>query len=191
MEGSTLLAFKRLSPWLLGASLACCGGAPARSTAPLRPEQASLFENGIDWITAPTALQGQWKTEWYNELDQRVQHADVIADCKIRTLRTDIDHDQRVVHRMSIRLSKVYQGEVDADDLELAVSDHQAGFPSVDQGKERILDRRFVAFVRWAKDTDGQVRPHYHLGAASPEVLAEVKKRVAYAQALLDDGSQR
>ncbi len=166
-------------PWIgmvLGVFVAGCAAAPLQAHAPLSVQEQALFEHGIDWISSPTALQGQWKEQWDEELRRRVRDADLIATCVVSTLRTDTDHDQRMVHRMSVKLNESYKGEFDTRDIELKVSDDQPGFASVDASKDRVLDRSFVVFVRWAPNARGKVQAHFHLITKSTEIIDEIAR---------------
>ncbi|MCB9708530.1 MAG: hypothetical protein H6714_07095 [Myxococcales bacterium] len=158
--------------------IAGCGGR-AHTSIPLTSSQMALFDHGIDWIATPSALEGQWKVEWYNELEQRIRYADVVAVCVVRTLRTDADHEQDTAYRMTVELGNVLKGDAGSGEVELTVSKQDAGFAVVESNRNRILGGAFVVFLRKTSASTKDHRASFHLLTASPEVIDIVQSRIA------------
>ncbi len=155
-------------------AVAGCGGSAAavRVTSPFTAEHATAFENGIDYIDDPSILEGQWLRSWEEEIDRRVSLSDAIALITVTTLRQDVDLDRRSTYRLIAHVDRQRHGEV-PDDLALVVRQGDAGFPSVDGDESRILNQRFVLFVKWA-DQDGRVVARWHLSPAAERIVRRV-----------------
>src|SRR5690349_7765110 len=100
---------RTIRPLLLAAAtvLTACGGAQepvAVVTSPFTSEHAAVFEDGLDLVRDPRVLEGQWLSSWEDEIDRRVTLSDVVALVTVRTLRTDVDLDQRRTYRLVSRV---------------------------------------------------------------------------------------
>ena len=141
-------------------------------------DDARLFERGVDFVAKPEGLEGRWREDWNNELEQRVRTADLVALVTVVTLRTDTAPDQRVTHRIAAHVDRVISGKGPSDELELASDEAAAGFASLDQAISRLADQKFVAFVKWSPDQSGEPQAYFHLSPASEEVLTETEGTV-------------
>src|SRR5262245_21455037 len=75
-----------------------CGGpreTVMRVTSPFTADLAPVFDNGLDLVRDPRVLEGQWLETWEDDLDRRIASSDVVAVVTVRTLRTDVDLEQR------------------------------------------------------------------------------------------------
>lgn len=161
------------------APIAGCGGtsAPQRTvTGPFSAEHAAVFENGVDYIADPTRIDGSWLREWEQEIDARVSLADAIGLVTITTLRTDVDLDRRETLRLVAHVDRERHGDL-PDELTLVVRPGQPGYSTVHGNDRRILDQRFVLFVKWAEE-DGTIVPRWHLSPAAERVVRRVNTLV-------------
>ena len=180
--GRLAVTFPRraLAPLLLGLT-AACGGAQGRgpevAARPFLEEHEAMFENGIDMVRDPEALDGGWLGTWQSELDDRVTHADAVALVTVRTLRTDVDLDRNETYRLIVSVDREYLGEL-PDEVALTVDQTQRGYGTVRNNERRLLDQRFLAFIKW-QDTERGPRPRWHLSPATEPVAAQTFRLLA------------
>lgn len=162
----------------LFAAIAGCGGGPAPIvvTSPFTDEHETAFENGIDYIEDPTILEGSWLSSWEDDIDRRVQLSDAVALVTVTTLRQDVDLDRHETYRLITRVDRERHGEL-PDEVTFVVRHDQAGFGTVHGNDARILNQRFVAFVKWAEE-EGQIVPRWHLSPATERVVRRVNTLV-------------
>ena len=158
--------------------VASCGG-PSEEVvrgAPLTAEEEVFFENGVDFVADPEALEGQWRQDWSRELDQRVRRSDIVAYIEVTTLRTDVDLDRRTTYRLFVRQERALLGEV-PDDLMLRSKTGDPGYGTLGANEQRLLNGHFVLFLKWElPEGESELVPRWHL---SPNVDA-VSQRVEY-----------
>lgn len=157
--------------------LSACGSAPppARQTSPFTDEHAAVFEDGLDFIADPTALEGRWREDWSGDLDQRVSWSDLIATVTVHTLRTDTDLDRLDTYRLIVEVDEALWGEAPEEELVLTVREGDTGFGTIEGNERRVLNQPFVMFVKWYEAPDGQVKPRWHLAPATEPVTARVE----------------
>lgn len=168
----------RFSVLLAAAVLSACGGSSEEVVqgAPLTAEEAGYFENGVDFVADPEALEGQWREDWSRELDQRIRRSDVVAYVEIETLRTDVDLDRRTTYRLFVREEQALLGEVPAD-LMLRSKQGDRGYGTLGNNEHRLLNGHFVLFLKWElPEGASELVPRWHL---SPNVDS-VAQRVEY-----------
>ncbi|MEM6962833.1 MAG: hypothetical protein AAF550_13990, partial [Myxococcota bacterium] len=136
------------------------------------PELAGIFDHGVDLIENPSALQGQWKSDWFHELRTRVESADRIVLLSVHTIRTDTDPNRRTTYRIVATVLEELHGTVGEDDVLLSVSDSDRGYAGVRLSQSRILNQRFIGFIRRFTDR-GILGQHWHLSLATTPVLDE------------------
>ena len=155
-----------------------CGGSSEDVVqgAPLTAEEQVFFENGVDFVADPEALEGQWRQDWSTELDQRIRRSDVVAYVKVSTLRTDVDLDRRTTFRLFVDEERELLGEVPAE-LMLRSKEGDRGYGTLRNNEQRLLNGRFVLFLKWElPEGASELVPRWHL---SPNVEA-VAQRVEY-----------
>jgi len=154
-----------------------CGSASTvvRPTSEFTAEDAQIFQDAVDFVGDPDVLEGRWREEWSNDLQSRVEAADVVAVVRVGTLRTDIDPGQVRTFRLIANARRVLLGEVPDRQLTLMVAQGQGGFETVDGNEARILDNHFVAFVKWYETPTGDVAGHWHLSPATEGVVRRVE----------------
>lgn len=159
---------------LIGTVLAACGPAapPIVVTGPFTADHEAAFENGIDYIADPTILEGSWLRSWEEDIERRVQLSDAVAFVTVTTVRQDVDLDRHETLRLVARVDRERHGAV-PDEISFVVRQGQPGFGTVTGNDARILNQRFVAFVKWAEE-GGQVVARWHLSPASERVVRRV-----------------
>lgn len=164
---------------LFASPLGCGGTQKFPEPGEFTPEHARLFDDGLDLIEDPEALQGAWKSDFEVELDRRASEADLVVSGKVTTLRVEQDPEMRSNFHLLFHPEVTLKGETDDSELQLSSREGAAGYGSVQQHGERMLDRNFVAFVRYAKDENGARVAHFHLSAPSPLVTRTLERRDA------------
>lgn len=177
---------------LLGSAAPSSGGcgssAPRIVVTPMTQAQSTVFENGVDYIDDPTLLEGNWLETWEQEIDLRVRSSDVIAYVRITTMRTDTDLERHETHRLIAHIDSLRQGASPEEELELVVRQGESGFDTVHEQDRRILNQRFVAFVRWTQDgPDAPIVARWHLSPASERVVRRVNTLVESRRAPDED----
>jgi len=159
-------------------ALAACGPAaqPIVVTGPFTAEHETAFENGVDYVADPTILEGSWLRSWEEDIDRRVQLSDAIAFVTITTLRQDVDLDRHETYRLVAHVDRQRHGTV-PEELSFVVRQGQPGFGTVQGNDARILNQRFVAFIKWVDD-DGQIVARWHLSPAAERVVRRVNSIV-------------
>jgi hypothetical protein len=150
--------------------------------------QSTVFENGVDFIDDPTLLEGSWLETWEQEVDLRVRSSDVIAYVRITTMRTDTDLERHETHRLIAHIDSLRHGEAAGEEIELVVREGEAGFDTVHEQDRRILNQRFVAFVKWTQETpEDPIVARWHLSPASERVVRRVNTLVESRRAPSED----
>jgi len=173
-------------PWLravgplfaLFALSACGGGPPPTPTgAPFAADDRRLFDDGVDFVADPEALEGRWRQEWSDDLQGRIGAADVVANVTVTTLRTDEDPSRRTTYRLIVSMGHALLGRLPSEELTLTSTEDEAGFRTVAGNDHRLLQQPFVAFLKWERATpEATPIPHFHLSPATDPV----SQRVAY-----------
>jgi len=161
----------------LVALTSACGGdsGVVRTVTPFTAEHEPAFENGLDMVRDPGSLEGAWLETWEDELDGRVTHADLVALITVDTIRHDTDLDRRETFRLIVSVDRRYLGESE-DELTLIVREGETGFGTMENHQRRVLDERFIAFIKWQRDEDtGDIRARWHLAQATDQIASRVR----------------
>jgi len=194
--GSTLLSRIALATGrvsiaaaILVSPLAACGSAAPRVVVtPMTAAQEPLFENGVDFIDDPSLLEGSWLETWEQEIDARVAASDLMAYVRITTLHTDSDLERRETHRLLAHIDSLRHGINPGEDVELVARAGEGGFDTVRNNDARILNQRFVVFVRWTQaDEDAPLVARWHLSPASERVVRRVNSLIEARRAPTED----
>ncbi len=145
------------------------------STTPLTPDEARVYEHGVDFIATLGGLEGKWREDWDKDLNVRIGSSDAIAIVTVKTLRTDTDPEHRVTHRLFASVDRVILGDTRGKEIEFAVREGAPGFMSVNDNQARVQGQSFVAFLKWYQDERGRIATHWHLSPASPEIVTETE----------------
>jgi hypothetical protein len=173
--------------------IACGGGGAAGPTvtSEFTDEDAEIFDDGIDFIEDPEGLDGRWQSDWERDLERRVSGADLIAEVEVVTLRLDTDPEQRRTYRLIGRFESIVFGERPDEDIALVVPEGAPGFSSVADNENRLLNERFVVYVKWYHNEEvAGVRPHFHLAPASEVVLDYTRDRATRRGRITQGGTR-
>ena len=158
-----------------------CGPAinPAVVTSPFTADLEPLFDDGVDFFAEPAALEGSWRDSAIRDTQGRADAADVVAVVEITTVHTDSDPAQRTSFRLVARVERTILGGTPSEDLRLSCREGAPGYPTVADNQDRLLNHRFVVYLKWYEAEGGQVEAHWHLSPASDGVLVEAERAVA------------
>lgn len=160
--------------WLL---VACGGSRTSAETLPateLTQEHRRVFEHGVDYLDDPAALGGRWEMEWEQNLASRVRRSHFIGIVRIEAMHAEQQPDRPATYRLHAEVERRLLGHASSGGLSLISRPEHAGFPTLDDKHDRILDQRFVAFVVWSRD-EGERRAHWHLAPAADPVIQRVR----------------
>ncbi len=158
--------------------IAGCGGSPegrTTVTSAFTAEHALLFDDGVDFVHDPSVLEGRWRSDWSEELEERVKQADWIGRVAINTVRIDVDLDRKETYRLYAEIEQLLTGEQPPEEVMLPVREGEPGYGTVHGNDERIRQQPFVAFVKWYTDDRGRVMPHWHLSPATDAISRRVQ----------------
>jgi hypothetical protein len=184
MSGLVLLPALALSM----AGWAGCGASAVQGKPQVTSEfgvrEGQLFEDGIDLIEDPQGLEGQWRDDWENDLNERISKSDLIASGTVTTLRTDIDLEKHTSYRVVFAIERVFKGEKPSSELTLVSIAGAGGYASIERDRQHMLSRKMVVFLKYADASAGSgsaasgndVIAHFHLSPPSDVVLARVRE---------------
>lgn len=154
-----------------------CGAQAVGAAEPgeFTSRHADLFDDGADLIDNPEGLQGRWLSEWGADVSERLAEADWVATGKVTTIHVEVDPENRATYHVVFQVDRALKGEPPRRELSLSSRKGAAGYASLEQHRGHLLDRGFVAFVRYASDTGARV-PHFHLMPPSGPVLRAVER---------------
>ena len=156
-----------------------CGSTSSELVArPITAAQAAVYDNGIDYVDNPALLEGPWLETWEQEIDQRVTQADAVSYVTISTIRTDADLERRETFRLTAHSDSVRYGQID-EDMVIVSARSDAGFDTVRGNDTRILNNRFVLFLRWVQaDANSPRVARWHMSPASDLIVRRVNSLV-------------
>ena len=160
---------------LFAGLLAACGGssAPAVVSSPFTAEHAVLYDDGADFVDDPTILDGAWRDDWSHTLSERVGESDGVFVVRVNTVRSDVNPDREVSYRLVAETEAALRGRPPDEEWSLPVG--ATGVASVEGNEARLLESRFVLFVKYYQDESGRVLPHWHLSPGSDAVIQRVE----------------
>lgn len=184
---------RRVCLALLASAAACSApAAQIRASAPWDPDLAPFFDDAADFIANPGDLEGTWATDYAVELRGRVDAADLICRIHVNTVREDIAVEGARRKHLLATVTSAMHGVAPPDErLYLTVDEGSGGFDTIDRNVQRILDNRFVAFVRWYEDDEGALRAHWHLSPATPEVVGAVRAALEERESATPEPTKR
>jgi hypothetical protein len=156
-----------------------CGSTSSELVArPITAAQAAVYDNGIDYVDNPALLEGSWLETWEQEIDQRVSQADAVSYVTISTIRTDADLERRETFRLTAHSDSIRYGQID-EDMVIVSARSDAGFDTVRGNDTRILNNRFVLFLRWVQEDVNSPRvARWHMSPASDLIVRRVNSLV-------------
>ena len=133
-----------------------------------------MFDNGVDYVTDPEGLGGEWFAQWERTLRALAQLADAVTVVRVEAVRLDVSPEGRRLVRLLCTPEQMLWGRLPEDQKEgltLTVSERQDAFGTVEGRDDALLGRRFVAFLRYVPGDQGNVTIRWHLAAAGGAVL--------------------
>ncbi|MCS6857057.1 MAG: hypothetical protein NZM37_05050 [Sandaracinaceae bacterium] len=159
--------------------LGACGSGKGIVVRPMGPEEALLFDNGVDLIQTPNLLQGNWLESWEQETEQRVKESDLIAVVRIDTFSSDVSPSGERSHRLHTHIEAIKHGHFDKNELDLVVRAKDPGEGTLRNRDAQLVGKRFVAFIRWFRESpESPIVPRFHLSPASDPVLRRINSLV-------------
>jgi hypothetical protein len=170
-----------LSLFVLAAPMAGCGASAVHGkpqvTSPFGVREAQLFEDGVDLIEDPKGLEGQWRDDWENDLNERIAASDLISTGIATTLRTDVDLQKHTSYRVVFAVDRVFKGAKPSSELTLLSIAGAGGYGSIERDRQHMLNRNLVVFLKYADAPDGKgIVAHFHLSPPSEVVLARIRE---------------
>lgn len=172
----------RVSLLTFALAMASCGGSSGMHGA-LRPSSefttrdTGLFEDGVDLIEDPQGLEGKWRDDWENDLNERIARSDVIALGSVSTLSTDQDLEHQTSYRVVFAFERGLVGEPPASEMNLVSRGGAPGFASIERDRANLLNHKLVVFMKYAAagaDDKTAVVTHFHLSPPSDVVLERI-----------------
>ncbi len=147
----------------------------APTGSPLTAAEEGYYDDGVDFVGDPEALEGQWRRDWSTELDERVQRSDIIAYVHVQTMRTDVDLDRRTTFRLILAEEQTLLGEF-PDELTLRSNEGERGYGTLEDNEGRILNERFVLFLKWELPAGADALvARWHLSPHAEQVAQRVE----------------
>lgn len=154
-----------------------CGGAAFKTGAPWDPNEAPLFDDGVDVVEDLASLSGKWAYDHERDFDGRVQLADLVAKVDVVSVQTTSDLDGETGKRIDIRIKDIVYGSSPGLEITLESPKDNPGHQLIVRYESR-LQGSFYLFIRWFPKEDGSLGHHFHLSPDSMEMEAEIKRRV-------------
>ena len=153
-----------------------CGGSAGgiKPSSPFTDEHARLFDDGVDLVSEPDKQPGRWGDDWRADLEGRMAESDAVAVGTVTTVHTDVNLDGKTSYRVVLDVDETPRGPLPSDELSLRSSEDAQGYPTMQANRERILNRRMIAFIKWYRGADGTAA-HWHISPASEQVAARVR----------------
>lgn len=155
-----------------------CATVVFRTGEPFSPGEAKFFDDGIDLIENLNSLSGDWRFKAEEELNGRVQLADLVAVVDILSVQLSSDVDGRESRRIDVQIAETLSGSGPDKSFSLSASEESRGFSTILRNEQRLKGRMLV-FVRFFSDETGAVHSHFHLSPNSPALKKAVGRRVA------------
>lgn len=158
-----------------------CGSAAPSVTisSPFLAEHRLLFDDGADFFDDPVALQGAWRDASIRDTYDRVDAADLVVVVTIDSSHADSDPSGLTSYRLVGQVERNVLGAAAVPQLNLLSGPESPGYATIRNNGPRLLNSRFVVYLKWYTDAEGEIRSHWHLSPASNPVLIEVERAVA------------
>ena len=154
-----------------------CGTAPFRTGNNWQAGEERFFDDGVDLIKDPSKISGEWAYRYENELDGRVQLADMVAEIDIFSIQTTRNVDNVEAKRIEVSIENILLGDAPEKSVVLESTRLSPGHELLLR-YESHLSGRFLLFIRWFANENGTLSHHFHLSPASDRVKSEVLKRI-------------
>jgi hypothetical protein len=171
----------------LALSLGCSGSTAAAGgnrtvSGPFTTELGTFYDDSVDYVENVEELGGRVASDWRRQIDGCARGADIIAVVRVETVTSGSESTTSGSYRLTtIATRDPFKGSLPPDRrIDLVTSQGEVGYNTVRAGSSRIQARDWLMFVRWYDDTDGQVRPHWHLTPATEQALQRARDAIGY-----------
>lgn len=166
----------------LGCSGTSSNNAARLVTGPFTPDLAAFFDDSVDYVENVEELGGRVASEWRRQIDGCARSADLIAVVRVETVTAGSESSSSATYRLTtVATRDPLKGSLAPDRrTELTTSQGEVGYNTVRSGSSRIQTREWLMFARWYEDSDGQVRPHWHLTPATEQALQRARDAIGY-----------
>jgi hypothetical protein len=157
---------------------AACGPSTRqiRPSSPFTAGMARLFDDSVDYVQDVEGLGGRVASDWEQQIDGLARGSDLMGVATIETVLQGQDENGTQIYRLTANLTDILHGDAPSDrHVQLRVSEGQAGFNTVAGKEERLQRGRYVLFVKWYTDGNGEVQAHWHLSPYSDSLMARVR----------------
>lgn len=151
-----------------------CAGGTFRVGETWDPQEASLFDDGVDVVKDYNSISGKWAYRQEKELDGRMQLADFVGIINVLSVQTKSDFEVEAAKRIDIEIVETIYGEAPANKIQL-VSTREAPGHQLLLRYEHRLDGNQMVFIRWFQRDDKSLGHHFHISPASEYVVSKVK----------------
>jgi hypothetical protein len=158
---------------------ACGGGSSSVKVSELTEQDVKLFDNNVDFVLDPEVLEGRARQELESDLQERYELSNFAGVVTVTTLLSDIDLEKHSTVRLASTVVKELQGKAPSKDMIFAVSENQDGYFGVTNNQQRLLNQRFIAFVKQFKQDKGEVVTRWHLSPASDKIMAKIDQFIS------------
>jgi len=151
---------------------------PVVVSSPFLAEHRLLFDDGADFFDDPVALQGAWRDASIRDTYDRVDAADLVAVVMVHSVHADSDPSGTTSFRLVADVESVLLGNEPNGALSLLSGPDDPGYATIRDNGPRLLNNRFVVYLKWYTDEAGDVGSHWHMSPGSREVLVEAERAV-------------
>lgn len=165
----------------LGCSATTNGGAPA-VTSEFSAQDATRFDDSVDYAENIQQLGGRVATQWRAQVDGLSNNADLIVAVRIETVNSGTEPSGSSVLRLdAVATESPIRGQITTDRrVELRASEGESGFNQIHGNETRLQRGVYVLWVKWYSDADHTVRAHWHLSPRSDALVARIREAIGY-----------
>ncbi len=157
-----------------------CGAAVFQTGEPWDPKETPFFDDGIDMVEDLSSLSGKWGYSAENELEGRVQLADLVAVIRVMAVQTTSGVNGDSAKRIEVEVVRAIYGDPPTMRFPLVSKKEAPGHELILRYERHLTETgRFLVFVRWFRDDQGATGHHFHLSPASDKLIPEVERRIS------------
>ncbi len=160
---------------------ACASRPQIRATGPFTAEMARYFDDSVDYITNLDELGGRMAADLNTQLGFLARTADLIAVVRIETVAVSQDPDGTQAYRLMGAVTETLHGTAPDHHVQLRAVQGQAGYNTVSGRQDRLQNGRWLVFIRWYTDGQGEVRAHWHMYPHSDAMVNRMREATGTA----------
>jgi len=162
-----------------------CASSAANGRVQTRPFPAELgrhFDDGADYIENVEELGGRVAADWRTSIDTLAREADLIAVVRIETVTGADDTASSRNYRLSGQVRGTpLRGTVARDNIiDLRTEEGAPGYNTIRGNYRRLQSINFLLFARFHTDSEGVVRPRWHLTPDTPAAQQRARDAIGY-----------